>query len=97
MFRCSVEDKFLLIYTLLKLKSVYLFEQGHLFLFLLLHISNRLIRGKSLLFVNDIDHCYKYVVVCVWGGGVGIVCDETHTQVEAISGAVLHQVLCSEL
>eukprot|EP00731_Ephydatia_muelleri_P020408 Em0013g135a len=39
---CSVEDKFLLIYTLLKLKSVYLFEQGHLFLFLLLHISNRL-------------------------------------------------------
>eukprot|EP00731_Ephydatia_muelleri_P020411 Em0013g138a len=36
--RCSVEDKFLLIYTLLKLK---------------------LIRGKSLLFVNDIDHCYK--------------------------------------
>lgn len=36
--RCSVEDKYLLICTLLKLK---------------------LIRGKSLLFVNDIDHCYK--------------------------------------
>ncbi|XP_064383761.1 probable ATP-dependent RNA helicase DDX56 [Halichondria panicea] len=36
--KCSLEDKFLLIYSLLKLG---------------------LVQGKSLLFVNDIDRCYK--------------------------------------
>jgi ATP-dependent RNA helicase DDX56/DBP9 len=38
--RCEADDKFLLIYTLLKLK---------------------LIRGKSLIFVNRIDRCYRLI------------------------------------
>ena len=37
--RCSRDDKFLLVYTLLKLG---------------------LVKGKTLIFVNEIDQCYRY-------------------------------------
>lgn len=26
----------------------------------------RLVRGKSIIFVNSVDRCYKYVNVCIW-------------------------------
>jgi ATP-dependent RNA helicase DDX56/DBP9 len=26
----------------------------------------RLVRGKSIIFVNSVDRCYKYVNICIW-------------------------------
>ena len=43
--KCEEEDKFLLLYTLLKL---------------------RLVRGKTLIFVNDIDKSYRYGPIHRW-------------------------------
>jgi len=66
--RCPASDKLLVTYALLKFKSVSFIARLRLLSNVLLipmvtHMvplfDRRLIRGKTLLFVNDIERCYK--------------------------------------
>lgn len=76
-YRCSRDDKYLLVYTLLKLG---------------------LVKGKTLLFVSEIDRCYRYCQLtqqeCV--GSVTTYLS-TIVQIEAVPRAIFYQSLCFEL